>query len=201
MKSEVHVLRPLFGETIRQSNQNGYFSVNDLLLAGNKWRIANNLQFFKYDSWYNSTSTQDFLNELQKNIDQPAIVSKKGKTGQRWVHPYVFIDLALAISPKLKIEVYGWLFDELIRYRNDSGDSYKKMCGALFDNTKNKTDFPRAIKKVAEMIQSAIGVKNWQEATEEQLKMRDKIHENIALLTDVLRDNNQAVILGIRKSI
>jgi hypothetical protein len=35
----------------------------------------------------------------------------------------------------LKIEVYSWLFDKLIKYRNNSGDSYKKMAGALFENS------------------------------------------------------------------
>lgn len=77
----------------------------------------------------------------------------------------------------------------------------KKMCGFLFDNCTSKTTFHKDIAKVASQIQTACNVKDWQSAGEEQLKLRDKIQNNIALLCDVLRDNNQAVRLGILKSI
>ena len=30
---------------------------------------------------------------------------------------FLFLDLALAINPKLKVEVYEWLFDKLLEYR------------------------------------------------------------------------------------
>jgi hypothetical protein len=174
--------------------------VNDLLLIGNKYRIGNNMKIFNYDSWYNSSATKEFLNELKKQFGD-VIKSKRGKTGERWVHPFVAIDIALNIDPKLKIEVYKWIYDELLKYRNESGDSYKKMCGCLFDNCKNKSTFHRGITKTARMIRNACRVDDWDKATQEQLELRDKIHYNIALLTDILRDNNQAIRIGITKAI
>lgn len=200
MKTEVYLERSLLNGTIRQSNQTGYLSINDLLIAANKWRIENGMPIFNYDSWHNSTATKDFIFELKKQTTTDVIVSKKGRTGERWCHPYVFIDIALAINPKLKVEVYKWLFDELIKYRNQSCDSYIKMTGALYENCTNKSLFHRGVSKTALMIQNACGVKDWQKATTEQLKKRDKIHENIALLCDVLRDNNQAIRIGIAKA-
>ena len=109
--------------------------------------------------------------------------------------------MALAISPTLKIEVYGWLYDELIKYRNDSGDSYKKMTGALWLNCNNKSKFHSGVSKTANIIKLACNVKDWESATEDQLKLRDRIHENIALLCDILKDNNQAIKLGITKTL
>jgi hypothetical protein len=52
---------------------------------------------------------------------------------------------------------------------------------------------------VAIYIRDKIGVKNWQIATKEQLEKRDKIHEAIALLCDVLKDNKQAIKIGVLK--
>src|SRR5690606_1865550 len=109
--------------------------------------------------------------------------------------------IALAINPKFKIEVYNWLFDELIKYRNESGVSYKKMCGSLFDNSENKSEFHKYIAKVAKFIREKVGVDDWNNATEYQLKVRDKIHDNISLLCGVLRNNDQAVKYGVYQTI
>ena len=109
----------------------------------------------------------------------------------------LFIDIALAISPDLKIEVYGWLYDHLIADRNNSGDSYKLMCGALYSNAKNKARFAGVICDIAFKIQAKCGVKNWQHATEEQLKQRDDIHKFIALIASNTRDNEGAIRMGL----
>ena len=72
--------------------------------------------------------------------------------------------MALAISPELKIEVYSWLYDHLLKYRNESGDSYKKdERGFISQKHTNKTTFPKYIKEVADRIKFACSVKDWQE--------------------------------------
>lgn len=200
MKTEVFLERKFLDGHVKQSNVTGFFSVNDLLLYGNRWRIMQKMKQFDYNSWYNSSSTKEFLKEMESQFGK-VIISKRGKSGSRYVHPFVFIDIALAISPQLKIEVYSWIYDELVKYRNDSGDSYKKMCGALYINCKNKRKFSEGITKTANMIKTAIGIEDWQKATEEQLKLRGRMHENISLLADVFRDNNQAIKIGILKSL
>lgn len=200
MKTEVLMQRNLFGQNVRQNSHTGFISANDIVMAGNKYRATNGLKLFDFRSWIDSESNKEFIKEMELQFGV-VISAKKGKNGGTWMHPFICIDLALAIDPKLKVEVYKWLYDELLKYRNNSGDSYKKMCGALFENCSNKSNFHRGVSKTALLIQDACNVKNWQYATEEQLKLRDKIHENIALLCDVLRDNNQAIRIGILKSI
>lgn len=199
MKTEVTMKRKLFDGSIRQKSKSGFLSANDLIESGNRWRLVNNKKQFSFNSWKASQSTKDFIAEMENYFGQ-VLETTRGANGGTWVHPYIFIDLALAIDPKLKIEVYGWLYDELLKYRNHYGDSYRKMCGALYDNCSNKSNFHRGMATVAKWIKLACGVKNWQEATEDQLRLRDKIHENIALLCDVIRDNNQAVRIGIKKA-
>lgn len=200
MTTEVVMQRNLFGESVRQNSKTGFICANDIVMAGNKYRVSNSMKLFDFRAWIDSNSNKEFIKEMENQFGK-VIEAKKGAQGGTWMHPFICIDLALAIDPKLKIEVYKWLYDELLKYRNDSGDSYKKMCGYLYDNCTNKSSFPKAIIKTAQMIQNACKVDDWQTASEMQLKLRDKIHYNIALLCDVLRDNNQAIRLGIIKAL
>lgn len=192
--------RELFNMPISQKSQSGFFSATDLVKAGNKWRIINGIENFNINEYFRLKGTLEFIEELEKKYGTIKN-TRKGKSGHTWVHPILFIDIALAISPTLKIEVYEWLFDNLIRFRNESGDSYKKMSVYLFAHTINKANFYKEIQTVAEKIKLACKIDDWNLASEEQLKLRDKMHDNISLLADVLRNNNEAVRLAILKTI
>lgn len=192
--------RELFGDLISQKSKSEFFSATDLVRAGNKWRLQNGMDLFNLNKWFQNKATKEFVKELQSEFGKVKINST-GKNRHTWVHPYLFIDIALAISPNLKIECYKWIYDELLKYRNNSGDSYKLMCGALYDNCRNKSSFTKSMTLTANYIKKACSVSDWNEATQDQLRLRDRIHENIALLTDVLKDNNQAIRLGIIKTI
>ena len=137
MKTNVIMKRELFGSVVSQNTKNNYFSATDLVKAGNKWRAINGLDLFNLKSWLYNKTTKEFIANLEYKYGKVKINSR-GKGSHTWVHPLLFIDIALAISPKLKIEVYEWLFDELIKYRDESGDSYKQMCGYLYANSINK---------------------------------------------------------------
>jgi len=199
METEVIMKRQLMGGEIAQKSKNLFFSATDLERVGNVWRAKNGLSLFNKGQWFASKATQDFIKTLEDKYGVVKINSR-GRNGHTWVHPFIFIDMALAISPQLKIEVYSWIYDHLIQYRNDSGDSYKKMAGALFLKYHNKSRFPAYIESVALEIKKAMKVDTWETATEEQLKLRDKIHENISLLCDVIQ-LNEAVRIGIKKAI
>lgn len=70
------------------------------------------------------------------------------------------------------------------------------MCGALFVRA-NKTDFAKNIAKLADLIRVECGASSWEEATQDQLRLRNRIHENIALLAEILNNNQEAIRLGI----
>jgi hypothetical protein len=89
------------------------------------------------------------------------------------------------------------MLDSLLKYRNDSGDSYREMSSALYGHYGNKKQFPLFISKVAKRIKEVCRVDDWQKATEEQLKKRDKIHGAIKLYSNVLTNCNQIVRLSI----
>ncbi len=200
MKTEVLLKRELFGMEITQKSKSEFFSATDLSKVGTKWRRANNLSDFNLSGYLSQKGTKEFISALEKKTDSKVVIKSRGRGVHTWVHPFLFIDIALAISPTLKIQAYEWLFDSLIKYRNESGDSYKKMCGALYLRATDKKNFYKNISSVADYIKVACGVKDWETANEEQLKLRDRIHENVALLCDVLQDSNKALEIGIRKA-
>ena len=74
------------------------------------------------------------------------------------------------------------------------------MCGALYNTISNKSKFEDEIKDFAIKIKKECGVEDWQSASQEQLKLRDKIHDNIALLSDILRDRELLLETAIRKA-
>ena len=200
MKTQVIMKRELFGCEISQQSKTEFFSATELVNAGNKWRLAHNLKAFNLTQYLNGSGVTEFRKELELKYGN-SITSGRGRNSNTWVHPLLFIDIALAINPKLKIEVYEWLFDNLIKFRNDSGDSYKAMSAAIYTRHVNKRTFPDYIAKVALYIKKELGVKDWQTATEEQLKKRDIIHNSIRLLCNVLNDTNQAVRLGVQENL
>ena len=200
MKTEVIMKRELFGMTISQKSKSAMFSATDLVKAGNKWRIENDLPIFTLNEWLRQKNVKQFIDELKGEF-KVVKINSRGKNSHTWVHPLLFIDIALAISPKLKIEVYKWLYDSLLDSRNDSGNSYKRMCGTLFVHETNKAMFTSRIKLLARKIREICNVSNWEEATDEQLRLRDSIHHNISIISNVLRDNDRAIQFGIEESL
>lgn len=199
MVTEVIMKREIFGKEISQKSKSEFFSATDLVRAGNKWRINQEIEPFNMKAWLQQKGTKDFIAELEREYGKVKI-SGRGRGNHTWVHPFLFIDMALAISPTLKIEVYKWLYDSLLKYRNNSGDSFKKMSGALYLNASNKSLFTKDIQDYSREIKKACKVDNWENVTEYQLELRNRIHENISLLCDLI-DNDRAVKLGIKKAL
>ncbi len=199
METEIVMKRDLWGMEIRQKSKTEFFCASDLVNAGNRWRLTNGKSVFNYSMWLKNDNTQTFIEELEKEFGK-VIIKGNAKNSPSWVHPFLAIDLALAISPELKIAAYKWLYDSLLKYRNQSGDSYKKMCGALFLTQTNKVNFTRDIQEIAQKIKVECGVTDWQAATEKQLLLRDRIHENISLLSDIVKDRDALFNVSVKKA-
>ena len=190
--------RDLLGFQIQQKSKSEFLSATDLFQVGNRERVLDGLKPVTISDYYKNSKNKEFVTELELQYGK---VKNDGRgKNHSFVHPILFMDMALWLSPKLKVKVYEWLQDNLLKYRNDSGDSYKKMCGALYLHANNKTKFNQNIKLVARRIALECGIKDLQEATEKQLQLRDKIHEYISLFCDVTKDANMAIELGIKKA-
>ena len=76
-------------------------------------------------------------------------MTRNGKTkDQVWMHPYLFIDFAMWINPTFKVKVIKFVYDQLIEYRNDAGNTYKEMASAICKIT-TKGEQAKAIQEVS----------------------------------------------------
>lgn len=199
MITEQVLTREMFGVSVRQKHKSQAFCATDLVKAGNQFRVSRGLYPFNLGQFLSTKQTEEFIKSVEQKYGW-AKYSTRGKGATTWVHPLVFIDIALAIHPELKIEAYEWMMDELCRYRDDSGDSYKKMCGVLWHICTNKQSFPDSIKDVASQIKKACQAEDWNTADKRQLALRNQIQEDIAWLGEELRDAGVVVRLAISRN-
>lgn len=199
MITEQILTRQMFDMPIRQKHKSQAFCATDLVKAGNKFRISQGLSPFDLQVYYQLKGTKEFIVEIEAKYGW-AKYSTKGKYASAWVHPLLFIDIALALHPKLKLEAYEWMMDELCQYRDNSGDSYKKMCGVLWHICTNKQSFPDHIKDVATQIKKACHADDWNTADKRQLAMRDSIQEDISWLGEEMRDATTVIRLAIQRN-
>jgi KilA-N domain len=199
MKTEQIITRRLFNHPIRQKHLTQAFCASDIVTAGNIIKTARGEKPFDLTNYMRQLGVKGFIQEIEKKHGW-AKYSTRGRTGAVWVHPILFIDIAFAIDPKLKLEAYEWLFDNLCEFRNNSGDSYKKMCGCLYVRWGNKQTFHAHIQEVAKLIKDRCQVEDWNKADTRQLKLRDQIQEDVSWLAEELRDGEKAVELALRRS-
>src|SRR5574344_1338225 len=98
MKTAVVMKRELFGCEIEQNSKTEMFNATTLSKAGNKWRLANGMSEFNLSQWLKSKGTQEFIAALSEKHGDVLKIGR-GRNSATWVHPLLFIDMALAISP------------------------------------------------------------------------------------------------------
>jgi len=183
MKTNQIISREFMGRDVRQEHQTDFFCINDMTEIANQYRRTMGLPEARWDNYIRNDSTKEFFQELmrQKNIVD-IIKSSRGKFGGTWAHPLVFFDYAMWLSPEFKVYVYDWLYDCMTIYRDDSGESYKKMCGYICRTGYSPAKATIVIQSIAKAIKRDIGVSDWNKTTPENLKRRDEIHNGMILL-------------------
>lgn len=207
MKTAVTMKRELLGVVIRQDSKTGMMNANDLHSAGNLLRKQKGLPEKQMQSFFVLDSTSELIDEIMmsEGLSIDGIKkAKRGKDGGTWLHPILFVDMAMWYSPELKVKIIKWVIDGLIMRRNESGDSFKAAMAALSDHFPMFFDKTANYSKIANAISAACGVgtdeDKWQRATEQQLMLRDKIQENIVLLADVCQSVPECVNKAIEKA-
>lgn len=130
--------------TVRQRTSDGYFCATDLLAAYEKATgIKKNMgKFVALESTKSfsgviqkrasdeSKAKHPFSGSFQSAIGEP-IQQKRGVKGGTWMHPYMFLDFAMWLSPEFKYNVMKWIYDKLIDLRHQAGDNYLVMCSVI----------------------------------------------------------------------
>lgn len=191
--------RLLDGVIIRQRTKDEFFATEDITLLCDRWCYENKKPRFDINQYFRLDSTKNFIEALKKK-KKCEVVYKGTRKNTGWIHPHIFLDLLLWINPEFKVTIYDWLFDYLIESRVKSGDSYRIMCGVLYEFCSNKKRFKADITDLCKILKKMILCDEnaeWNKASKEQLKARDDVQMMIADLTATLRDAKQGVKLGI----
>lgn len=129
------------GYKIRQNSASSFFNANDLLEVFNKNHHADK----RLSDYLTTNSTQEYMGILLLEGEFEKIIeTKRGKNGGTWMHPYLFVDFAMWLSPQFKFTVIRWVYDNLIKLRHEAGDSFKLVNEALFDKKPNSSPYEYA---------------------------------------------------------
>ncbi len=194
MKTSVIMIRDLNGISVRQDSKTGFFNANDLLNLYNETSGKEK----KMQYYMETDSTRDTMSAIQKELqihgennefENGVIETKRGKNGGTWMHPYLFIDFGMWLSPEFKVTVLKWVYDNLIKFRNQCGDGFKEVNDALFEQKPNLSPFEYA--NEARMINKLVfgapdkGQRNG--ATEDQLALLKALQNtDVSLIEDGL---------------
>lgn len=147
MKTNIVVFRPDGDMAVRQNTKNSFFNATDLLNIFNKKdgtgkRIQNYLDNEATKRYMVALiQEENLIDSNWSELENTIISSKTGKYGGTWMHPYLFIDFAMWLSPEFKVKVVRWVYDNLIKLRIDAGDSFKEVNEALFEAKPNRPPF------------------------------------------------------------
>ena len=192
MKTNQVMIRNFLGKEVRQNHLNGYFNLTDFAKIANEFRKQEGMSKKQTAHYIELESTKEFMFQLAYEEDilvKDLWISKRGKNGGTWVHPIVFIDVAMWFNPKLKVKVLRWVYDELISARDEGGESYKELMSELTQKFPEIKQNPIWYKRISRTIYRICGLdKNdpdrWNKASVTQLKKRDKVHNQLLLLKD-----------------
>ncbi|MEE0968979.1 MAG: KilA-N domain-containing protein [Clostridia bacterium] len=154
MKTNQVMLRKMGDFTVTQRTKDGFFNATALL---KQWNSATCSQK-ELKHYFENKSTEEFINALilEENFcgRNSAYVKSKASRGENagtWMHPLMFIDFAMWINPTFKVKVLKFVYDEMIKYRNEAGDAYKELGGAV-GKIVSKEFMPRAMSKIGEAL-------------------------------------------------
>ena len=197
MKTNVNMVRKMGDFEVIQRTKDGMFNASSLIKQWNTAaKMKKNINHFEELS-----STKEFIQELENQVirnsvlpDSQVLIKTRSKTNNRgvkepgevWMHPYLFIDFAMWLNPKFKLQVIKFIHDQLIEFRHLAGDNYKSLSGAVAKFSSNNPDVYQTIAKMLNYIvfgKHESGIRQF--ASSHQLKELSGLQEKAAFLIEM----------------
>ncbi len=193
MKTEVIMYRPFIGSNVRQLHKCGYLCATDITEIYNQIRITEGKAYKEPSDYFKNQSTIEFMQELCNELNlnekskagnspvcfKPSDLKKvfRGKNNKgTWLHPYLFTDYAMWLSPKFRAKVVIWVSDNLLFLRDSGGDAFKRVNRKLdmkFDIGSKYWEYAKVAKLTAMRVLGNETPDQWNFANREQLHERD----------------------------
>lgn len=211
MKTAVVMYREFNGVKIKQDSKNGFLCLNDLHKA---YINSNPIVDKPVYEYLRTKQTKEFSEAIRESILENKIVNqvkstelvipllepmavvktRRGKYGGTWVHPYIFLDYAMWLSPKFKVWAMSIIEDKLIELRNEAGNRFKEMSQALkVSGATSPREYIRECNMINTIVFGQKGKEQRNNATPSQLDLLNKLQKYNAHLID------QAMSFSTRK--
>lgn len=148
------MIRQMGEFSVKQRTKDGFFNATELL---KQWNRVSGMKK-EVTKFLDLGSTSELVKIIMEREDlhtQDSTYVKsrasRGDNAGTWMHPVLFIDFAMWINPSFKYDVIKFVYDDMIRYRNLAGDSYKELASAI-SKIVPKTFIPKAMQKVGEAL-------------------------------------------------
>lgn len=156
MKTNQIMSRPMGDFHVEQRTKDGMFFATGLLKQWNlNTQNSGDLKKKDLDDFFANKNVKEFIDALIKeenfNSQNSAYLKSRGKNGGTWMHPILFIKFAMWLNPRFEVQVIKFVYDEMIRYRNDAGDAYRELSSAVTTIVPQK-DMQKAMKKIGEAL-------------------------------------------------
>ena len=217
MKTNQVMIRPMGQFQVVQRTKDGYFDANALL---SQWNSVKGNTQRKMSRFFESDNVKEFIDALKEDISQSADLhladlqvvkevkprnTAKGKTkGQVWMHPYLFTKFAMWLNPRFEVQVIKFVYDQMIKYRNEAGDAYREL-GSAVQKIVDRSWMPAAMKNIAKALNFIVFGDHGREMRNKQgdeVKMRElfELERQVAMLVnDGFLKNYNALIEYLRR--
>lgn len=164
MKTNQDMIRTIGDYLVVQRTSDGYFDGMELLRQWNSKEENPKRQMSKF---LEQEQTKEFIKALVEDESHVANnlhgdnqvftkikgrITKNGKTPDKvWMNPLLFIKFAMWINPTFEVKVLRFVYNEMIKYRNDAGDAYKELSSSV-SKIVPKAFMRDAMKKIAEAL-------------------------------------------------
>ncbi|MGL5913087.1 MAG: KilA-N domain-containing protein [Bacteroidales bacterium] len=211
------ITRQLGDFTVTQRTKDGFFNANELLSQWNSSISAKRKRMVEFNE---SSNTKEFIIALENDLshcrkidhgDNQAVKEIKGrqtKNGrtkdQVWMHPYLFIKFAMWINPTFELTVIKFVYDEMIKYRNEAGDAYRVLAAAV-KKIVSDSFMQTAMKKVSEGVNWVVfnshekAIRNKKGSDYDQRRLSDFETKLAELITDGFINDFDSLISYMRK--
>lgn len=175
MKTNQEMVRKMGEFDVIQRTSDGFFSATHLL---RQWNNVKKNEQRRLDKFWDSTNLCELMSEIAENElnfkspnfgDLKNVLSKTSrgkKNGGTWMHPVLFIKFAMYLSPRFEYHVLKFVSDQMLYYRNEAGEAYKKLASAI-SAIVSKDFMPKAMQKVGEAL-------NWVVFNSHEKMLRNK---------------------------
>lgn len=192
MKTNQIMIRTMGNFHVEQRTKDGMFNATDLLRQWNlNTQNSGDLKRKDMKEFFENKNTKEFIEALvleeNLNRENSPYLSSRGKNGGTWMHPFLFVKFAMWLNPRFEVQVIKFVYDQMVKYRNDAGDAYKELSSAINSIVPN-TFMPHAIKKIGEALNYVVfnehesmirNKKGNEESMRELFELERRLAENI----------------------